>query len=107
MPSALPRAAINTGVALTNPGDQQIGVTMRLRGTDGQQVPGGLHTLALAAGEHLAQFVDELFPNADLTGFEGTLTVTTGSLNALLVATALELGPQPEQFTTLPVTPIP
>ncbi len=100
-------AAISAGVAISNPGDQQIGVTMRLRGTNGQQVPGGLRSLALAAGEHLAKFVDELFPNADLSDFEGTLTVTTGSLNALLVATALELGPQPGQFTTLPVTPIP
>ncbi len=100
-------SAINTGVAVSNPGDEQVGLTLRLRGTDGQQVQGGLRTLALAPGEHLAQFINELFTNADLTDFEGTLTVTTGSLNALLVATALELGPQPGQFTTLPVTPIP
>ena len=80
---------------------------MRLRGTGGQQVQGGLHTLSLGPGEHLAKFIDELFQNAELENFEGTLTVTTASLGALLVATALELGPQAGQFTTLPVTPIP
>lgn len=101
------RSAINTGVAISNPGDASIGVTMRLRGTNGEQVQGGLHTLSLGPGEHLAKFIDELFQNAELEHFEGTLTVTTASLNGLLIATALELGPQAGQFTTLPVTPIP
>ncbi len=101
------RSAIKTGVAISNPGDTSIGVTMRLRGTNGEQVQGGLHTLSLGPGEHLAKFVDELFRNAELENFEGTLTVTTASLNGLLIATALELGPEAGQFTTLPVTPIP
>jgi hypothetical protein len=55
----------------------------------------------------VAQFIDELFQNANLTDFEGTLTVEVSSLNALITATALELGSQPGQFTTLPVTPLP
>jgi hypothetical protein len=101
------RQAINTGIAVANPLGEQIGVTMRLRGLNGQQVQGGLRTLALAAGEHLAKFLDELFPNADLSNFEGTVTVTTGSLNGLMIATALELGTAAGEFTTLPVTPIP
>ncbi len=101
------KQAVNTGIAVANPLGEQIGVTLRLRGLDGLQVQGGLRSLALAAGEHLAKFIDELFPNADLTNFEGTITVTTGSLNGLIVATALELGTAPGEFTTLPVTPIP
>ena len=105
--SPVRRSAINTGVSVTNPGGEPVGVTMRLRGKDGQQVQGGLRSLTLGAGEHLALFIDQLFPNADVDDFEGTITVTTGSLNGLLVATALELGGLPGQFTTLPVTPIP
>ena len=52
----------------------------------------------------------EKFPNvpkALLEDFEGTLTVQVTSLNALITATALELGGDAGQFTALPVTPIP
>ncbi|HUV12484.1 MAG TPA: hypothetical protein VMY18_02510, partial [Acidobacteriota bacterium] len=101
------RTAINTGVAMFNPEDKATGISMRLRDEAGVQIQGGLHTLALQPGEHLAQFINQLFPNADLTNFEGTLTVDVGSLNQLITATALELGTGPGQFTTLPVTPIP
>ncbi len=101
------RTAINTGVAMFNPEDKATGITMRLRDLAGVQIQGGLHTRALQPGEHLALFITELFKNADLTDFEGTLTVEVSSLNQLITATALELGTGPGQFTTLPVTPIP
>ena len=90
-----------------NPEDERAGITMRLRDLAGVQIQGGLRSMALEAGEHLAQFITEMFPNADLTDFEGTLTVDVNSLNQLITATALELGTEPGQFTTLPVTPIP
>ncbi|HLV01738.1 MAG TPA: hypothetical protein VKZ59_10750, partial [Acidobacteriota bacterium] len=101
------RTAINTGVAIYNTEDRQIGLTMRLRNMAGEEVAGGLKTTALVAHGHLAQFIHEIFTNADLENFEGTLTVETNTLNALIAATALELGSQPGQFTTLPITPLP
>jgi len=101
------RTAINTGVAMFNPEDETAGIIMRLRDLAGVQIQGGLHSRALQPGEHLALFITELFKNADLTDFEGTLTVDVNSLNQLITATALELGTERGQFTTLPVTPIP
>lgn len=98
---------IRTGVAIHNPEDSQTGVRMTLRNRAGERIPGGLTTTAIPAKGHLARFIDELFRSADLENFEGTLTVEATSLNALIAATALELGTQPGQFTTLPVTPIP
>lgn len=101
------RSAINTGVAVVNTEDHLVGLTLRLRNRKGEEIPGGLTTTALEAHAQLAKFIDELFPNATLTNFEGTLTVEAGTLNDLIAATALELGSNPGQFTTLPVTPIP
>ena len=72
-------------------------------------VPNGTRIIEdFLAGGHLAQFIggggEILFPDADTNDFEGTLVVeVTGGEVA---ATALELGNQPGQFTTLPVTPL-
>ena len=105
--SPVRKTAINTGVAIYNPEDKQIGLTMRLRDLAGDQIPGGLKSTAIGAHEHISIFIDQLFLNADLTDFEGTITVQTSSGNALFTATVLELGTLSGQFTTLPVTPIP
>lgn len=105
--SPVRRTTINTGVAVYNPLDRQVGLRFRLRNLAGVQVTGGLRNLTLQPHEHLARFITELFQNADLAGFEGTVTVEVTSLDAVITGTALELGPQPGQFTTLPVTPIP
>jgi len=80
---------------------------MTLRDRAGQEVPGGLHTRNLVAKGHLARYIGDFFQSADLDGFEGTLTVEVTTFNALITATALELGTEPGQFTTLPVTPLP
>ncbi len=58
----------------------------------------------LVANGHLAKFIDELFPEADTDDFVGTLVVQASG--GEIVATALELGDEPGQFTTLPVTPL-
>lgn len=105
--SPVRRMGISTGVAVYNPQGEQIGLAMRLRDSQGVQVPGGLNTLALGPHEHLSMFIEQLFPNANTENFTGTITVETNSLNALITGTALELGLNPGEFTTLPVTPIP
>jgi len=98
-------AAINTGVAFSNPGLQAINLSLSLRNLQGQEVSGGQRTIQdFPARGHLAQFIHELFPEAQTEGFEGSLviTVTDGGITA----TALELGQQPGHFTTLPVIPL-
>jgi hypothetical protein len=101
------KSAIDTGVAIYNPEDKTISLRMTLRDRSGEQVAGGIHSRNLDAGGHIAKFVGEFFSNADLEGFEGTMTVEVTTFNALIAATALELGSLPGQFTTLPVTPLP
>ena len=82
-------------------GDQVIAV----RNKQGEALANGTKTIeSLASGGHVAQFIDELFPNADTDDFDGTLVVqVTGGKVA---ATVLELGTEAGQFTTLPVTPL-
>ena len=94
---------INTGIAVHNTEVQAVTLTLTLRTKDGQIV--ATTTIEdLAVLGHLAKFINELFEEADTDDFEGILVVeVTGGRVA---ATALELGTQPGQFTTLPVTPL-
>lgn len=94
---------INTGLAMRSTTGQSVNVTVILRrGTD--EV--GRRTLSgFAAGAHLAQFLNELFPSVNTDNFTGTLVVQVEG--GTVAATALELGTAAGQFTTLPVTPLP
>ncbi|HSR50815.1 MAG TPA: hypothetical protein VLV83_08295 [Acidobacteriota bacterium] len=78
-------------------------VTLSLRGFDGVEVPGGVAAIALQSNARTSRFIDELFQSADLTDFEGVVVLESG---APFTATALELGDDPGEFTTLPVTPV-
>lgn len=100
------RTAINTGLALHNSGQQTIQVRLRLRQANGTLLAGAESTVELEGGGHLAKFADELFKGVNLSGFEGTLTAEVVGGPGRLAATALELGAQTGQFTTLPVTPL-
>ncbi len=96
---------INTGVALSNAESHAVSLDLTLRNQQGQEVPGGRRTIEnFPARGHLARFIDELLPEAEISGFEGTLVVN--ATGGQIAATALELGPAPGQFTTLPVTPL-
>ncbi len=105
---------INTGVAIYNTESTPVQVTLKLHQALGQITLAGLEALQdgepiattciedFPASGHVAKFVNELFPDTDTDSFEGTLVVqVTGRKVA---ATALELGTQPGEFTTLPVT---
>ena len=93
---------INTGVAVRNTGDQAVDLDLRLRTQEGVEVAAAID--GLVAQGHLAKFIDELFPEVDTGDFLGTLVVQASG--GEIVATALELGDEPGQFTTLPVTPL-
>ncbi len=94
---------INTGIAIHSPHEFPIQILLTLRDQSGQMAENGQATLEdFPANGHLAQFIDELFPNADTSAFSGTLTIQVEVGTA--TATALELGRTPGEFTTLPVT---
>lgn len=95
---------VRTGLAIRNlRTDGNSLITLSLRGFDGVEVAGGAGAEALQANARLSLFIDELFPSAELDGFEGVVVLQSDSP---LAATGLELGDDPGEFTTLPVTPL-
>lgn len=93
---------MNSGIALCNTGATPVMLELSLRNKAGEPVAFGTRTVEDFPGQgHLARFIDELFPDADLDDFEGTLTVEVSG--GKVAATALEQGKQPGEFTTLPV----
>ena len=94
---------INTGGAIRNTKDQAAALDLKLRTQEGVEVASATIDELVANG-HLAKFINELFPEADTDDFVGTLVVQASG--GEIVATALELGEEPGQFTTLPVTPL-
>jgi hypothetical protein len=97
---------LNTGIAVTNTQTIPLQLALSLRGLDGVEINFGSASLTLPSGGHLAKFVDELFTKADTRNFLGTLVVTVITPNGKISATALQLGANPGEFTTLPVVPI-
>lgn len=93
--------SINTGVALHNPGNAPITLTLKLM-SNGVQV--AVRQLGLPGRGHVAQFIDELFGAAETDNFEGVLIATVNS--GQVAATALEQGSGAGEFTALPVTPL-
>ncbi len=90
---------INTGIAVRNVSLEPITLQLSLRTGSGQVAAG---QLPVPGSGHVAKFIDELFQGTDTSNFNGTLVVRVQG--GTVVATALELGPNPGQFTTLPVT---
>ncbi len=95
---------LSTGVAVHNPGVQPITVDLTLKDEAGVVVAGGNAVLELPAGGQVARFMQQLFPDAQTEGFSGSICLRAQS--GTLAAVALELGDQPGEFTTLPVSPI-
>ncbi|HSR51463.1 MAG TPA: hypothetical protein VLV83_11585 [Acidobacteriota bacterium] len=97
-------AGVQTGVAIRNPGIEDIDVELTLKDASGQVIAEGRELISVAAQGRIASFIDELFPDADLEDFQGTICVL--ALSGEIAVVALELGAQPGEFTTLPVSPI-
>ncbi|MDA2930334.1 Gfo/Idh/MocA family oxidoreductase [Acidobacteria bacterium AH-259-O06] len=92
---------VQTGVALTNPEEGPVLVTLILRDRMGEEVANGIVTLELPARGHLARFPEDLFvgQGIDLSDFDGTLEI---SAPTPVVGTAIRVSPG--EFATLPVT---
>lgn len=94
---------INTGVAIRNTTGNPIDVDLSLR-QDGKEIATA-RLDSLPAHGHIARFFDQLFPGVDTKDFTGTLLAT--SVGGPMAATVLQLGPNPGEFASLPVVPLP
>lgn len=105
--AAIPRGRIfvdeagtRTGFAFVNPSAQDATVSLILRDRNGLEVARG--RIALAAGRHVSQFVDEAFTNR-LPGFVGSLTFESDQpLGAITLRENRNARNEP-LYATLPV----
>ena len=93
---------INTGIAIRNLSINELTLRVRLR-QGGVDI--GDTNIVIPAGGHRAKFINELFQGV-ANDFAGTLVIQIQDGSGLFSATALELGSNPGEFTTLPVTPL-
>src|SRR5206468_444031 len=93
-----------TGIALRNSRTSDLSLQLFLRDLNGRSVPSGFASLTIPGGGHVAKFVDQFFPAADTSDFQGTLMATSLEPDAAIAATAIQLGPG--EFTALPVVAI-
>ncbi len=99
-PARKTATGINTGIAIVSVGDTPVDLALELRDQDGNIIATTSIDGLVACG-HVAQFVDELFGGLPAE-FQGSIVVR--ATGGLISATALELGDDPGEFTTLPVT---
>ena len=66
----------------------------------GESAAGGPAAVGLSANGHVSRFLKELFPDADLREFQGTLTVTAEG--GSIVGTAIQIGSRAGLFVALP-----
>lgn len=89
-----------TGLAISNLTAKTALVRLELWDTSGRRSDGIL-TLQIPALGHSAAFLYQIYNTFDFRGFKGTLRIV--SRNALISATALQLGSGPGQFVALPI----
>ena len=89
---------------MRNTSKAEILVTLTLKDASGQDVANGAVQRPLEVNARLAQFIDEIFPDADTTDFMGTISVRAD--NGTVVVIAMEMGSEAGEFTALPVSPI-
>ena len=93
----------STGVAIASVG-APVTVFLELMNQRGEPVQGGQFTLDLPANGQVARYLEQLFPDADISNFEGTLSVSAEG--GSIVGTALLIGTTKDQIAALPVTAI-
>jgi hypothetical protein len=89
--------SFDTGVAFFNPGSSSLTMTLRLMDANGANV-GTSASVPLAAKNHTAKFVSQLFPGT--SNFRGSVAISApGGVAAL----TLRQNSSPLSYTTLPV----
>ena len=102
-PARRRESGINTGAAIRNLGEDPMTVSCQL--TQKGQVLGEVD-LPLAGNGQTAQFIDELYPEANTGNFVGSVRCRAPE-DALFAGVALEMDFRNQIFTTLPVVPVP
>jgi len=95
-----------TGVAISNPQTASLDVSLTLYTLQGAILSGGMRTVRLPPNGHYAAFVNQIFPNAAVNSFQGTMVIRSVTTGKQVSAVALQLGANPGEFTTLPVVSI-
>ena len=96
---------VYSGIAIQNIESSPVTIRLSLRDRYGATIPNGTATVPSLAGlGHIAVFIHQLFPEAALDDFSGSLIAEVSG--GRVAATALELGSTAGQFTTLPVAPL-
>ena len=96
------KGALSTGVAIRNTLQSEQLVNLSLKQQDGVEIANGNAQLTIPGQGHKALFLEELFPDAATQDFQGTICVRAS--NGRLAVVAIELGDEPGEFTTLPVS---
>ena len=94
---------ISTRVILQNSGVAN-SVTLILRDEDGNPVPSGETTLKIPANGFISLTTGELFPRAETSEFEGTLTVEASESN--IISSILRIDSIRKEVLNIPVAPL-
>ena len=94
---------LSTGVAVRNVELSAQTVEFDLKDEGGNTVLGGRASRRIEAGGRIAEFIEQLFPEADTTFFRGEVSVRAQAGRVAVMALELDTN---GVFTTLPVSPI-
>ena len=97
---------LNTGIAVSNALDRAVEVKLSLRGHDGREAAGGSASYTLPASGHVAKLMDQWFPEAETSGFQGTVVVSTEQTEESITAAAMQIGTSVGELTSLPVVAV-
>ena len=95
---------LSTGIAVRNVevvAAQTVELT--LKDERGEEEANGTASRLIESQERIAQFIHEIFPEADTTDFKGEICIRAQGGRVAVVALELEVG---WAFTTLPVSPL-
>ena len=97
------QGGLSTAAAIHNPGEEALEVNCQLMkdGTVLEEV----RTLLAANGQE-AQFIEQMFTNADMSDFVGSVRCTAPEGEGMFTGVAVELDAGSRIFTTLPVVPV-
>jgi hypothetical protein len=104
LPVSVSGSTLSTGVAILNvtPGT----LILTLRNSFGGPIAGGSRSIEVTAGQHLAGFMHEIFPDVTQSAYSGTLTVENrpGTGNGIISVLGLQFN---GALAPVTVTPLP